>query len=406
MLALARVVNEIKLIRDRVEANVLVASGNGVLLQTRLQTLFGMKFSNKLEQSVHEIIVNHSLAAERIGPGGFDQCIEMLLEKLNDPFCVAPLVRSEFNSSDILGSGVAAPVKTDIDWVIAKHLPSNHAMTRAIVSAALGLAGFAGRIMVEKTLARPSVELVRGFAFDQSPAWPLSVRLERPRVLCLDGFVESVSELHRLLEDAAEAKEPVLVFLRGMSDDVKNTLRVNYDRGSLRVVPVIVKFDLQGINAINDVAIATGARLVSSNMGDLISNTRLCDASRIDEAIVYPTKVVVTNTRCRREVETHVAFLRQKRSDEKVEDVAALIDLRIKSLSPNHVVVRLPDDKNYVTTSQSIDYVLRAIKSLVDHGSVTIDGKKTLATTAAASRFHATRCHETLLSIGAIIKDS
>jgi len=368
--------------------------------------MFGMRFPDRLEQSIHEIIMNHAHAAERMGPGGFDLCIEFLLKKLNDKDGVTPIAAHEFNSSDILGSGVKVPDRADVDWVLSRYMSDSQDTIRSIVNVALGLAGFAGRVMVEKTMARPSVELVRGYAFDQAPAWPCSVRLERPHVVCIDGFIETVSEIHQLLEGASETKEPLVLFVRGMSDDVKNTLRVNYDRGSLRVIPVIVKFDLQGINAINDITIATGARLVSSNLGDLISNTRLADAVYIDEAIVYPTKVVVTHTGSRQAVETHVAFLRKKRLDEKVDDVANLIDVRIKSLSPNHVVIRLPDDKNYVTSTQSIDYALRAIRALVDYGSIVIDDRKMLAASLVASQLHATRCYETLRSLGAVIKDS
>src|SRR5262249_53390501 len=128
-------------------------------------------------------------------------------------------------------------------------------------------------------------------------------------------------------------------------------------------------------NSLNDVSIAAGAELVSSHRGDLISATRLASAPRIDSAIVHAARVVVNNAASRQAVARHVAFLRQKRLDEKVEDVARLFDARIKSLSPNHVVVRLPDDKDYVTSAQAIDYALRAIKALVDHGTVTWRGQ-------------------------------
>lgn len=242
-----------------------------------------------------------------------------------------------------------------------------------------------------------------GYTFDQAPAWPVNVRLERPRVVCIDGFIESVSELHHLLEAAAETKEPVLLFVRGMSDDVKHTLRVNYDRGSLRVVPIVVRFDFEGINTINDISIVAGSTLVSSNKGDLISNVRLNDAARIDEAVIHATKVAIINACSHRAVATHVAFLRKKREEEKIDDVATLLDARIKSLSPNHVVIRLIDDKDFIASSQAIDYALRAVRSLVDHGTVVVRGRRLLTTTAIASEVHSSRCRATLRSLGAMI---
>lgn len=402
-LAISNVVRQVAFLRANVKDCVLVRRPEGVLVHTRLQAMFNMKFSSHLEQSIHEIIVSHGHAAERLGPGGFDLCIEKLLEKLDVSDMGNHCLPATIIPSDMIGPGVAAATEPDVAWVLAEHLAGASQRTSTMLMSALELAGFAGRIMVEKTTAKPSVELVRGYSFDQSPVWPMSVRLEKPRIVCIDGFIESVSELHHLLEESSVAKEPLLVFVRGMSDDVKNTLRVNYDRGSLRVVPIIVKFDVQGINAINDIAVATGSHLVSSHAGDLISNVKLTDASRIDEAIVYPTKVVLTHAGSYRAVASHVEFLRKKRLDEKIDDVAQLFDLRIKSLSPNHVVIRLTDDKDYVTASQAIDYALRAVKALVDYGTIAIDGRKVLTVAATASEVHASRCCATLRSLGAMV---
>ncbi len=401
--AINNVTKQLTVVRENVRNSVLVGRSDGVLVHTRIQAMFNLKFSDRVEQSVHEVIIRHAVAAEKLGPGGFDLCIKRLLEKLDVANAGYPDLPIAIIPSDMIGSGTTAATQSDIGWALNEHLLGASQRTSAMLMSALDLAGFAGRIMVEKTLARPSVELVRGYSFDQSPVWPISVRLERPRIVCIDGFIEAVSELHHLLEEASSAKEPVLLFVRGMSDDVKNTLRVNYDRGSLRVVPVIVKFDMQGINAINDIAVATGSHLVSSHVGELISNVRLSSSSRIDEAIIYPMKVVLTHTGSRKAVETHVEFLRKKRLDEKVDDVAQLLDLRIKSLSPNHVIVRLTDNKDYVTSTQAIDYALRAIKALVDHGTIVVAGHKVLTVTAIASEVHASRCYETLRSLGAMV---
>lgn len=401
--AIARVAARLALIRRDVKDRVLVSRAGGVAAHTRLQTIFNLKFADPVEQAIQEIVITHAYAAERLGPGGFDACIERLLEKLDAVRGSANGPVTPIKTSDIVGDGSQAPTRSDVAWVLDEHLSAVDGRTRAMLLRAIDLAGFAGRIIVDRARSRPSVELVRGYTFDLAPVWPVSVRFERPRVVCIDGFVEAVSELHHLLEEAAEAREPVLLFVRGLADDVKNTLKVNYDRGSLRVIPIIAKFDIEGINVLNDVSVACGADLVSSHRGDLISSVRLSQAPRVDEALVHLNKVAITNTCSRRAVESHVAFLRQKRLDEKVDDVARLFDARIKSLSPNHVVVRLPDDKDYVVSAQAIDYALRAVKALVDHGTVTWHGKRQLTVTAIASEVHSARCHETLASLGTLV---
>lgn len=383
---------------------VLVERGSNIFVQTKFQSVFNIRFGSSNEQAIHEIIMTHALAAERLGPGGFDACIKKLLEKFEfyDP--------NNLNKNDtrifeaIVGSGTTVPTLSDVGWVLTEHMAGVNVMTRMMLSRAIDLAGFGGRIVVEKAVSSPSVELIRGYSFDQSPVWPINIKLDKPRVVCVDGFIESVSEIHHLLEEASSSREHVLLFVRGMSPDVTHTLTVNYDRGSLRVVPIIVRFDVEGINTMNDVCVASGADIVSSHKGDLVSNIKLNTAPRIDAATVSVNKVTLVNTTSKRSVESHVTFLRKKRLEEKVDDVARLFDARIRSLSPNHVVVRLPNDKDYVSSAQAIDYALRAIRALVDHGTVIVGGKRMLAVTAMAAAVHSTRCFEALTSIGAVIR--
>jgi hypothetical protein len=109
---------------------------------------------------------------------------------------------------------------------------------------------------------------------------------------------------------------------------------------------------------------------------------------------------VINNTSTHRRVKKHVTELRTRRVDEKIDDKGKLLDLRIKSLSPNHVVIRIPDDKDFVINSQAIDYALRAVRSVIDYG-ITKDDMP--VTTEIASQTHANRCIETLMGLGAYL---
>jgi len=66
-------------------------------------------------------------------------------------------------------------------------------------------------------------------------------------------------------------------------------------------------------------------------------------------------------------------------------------------------VIRLQDDVGYVRKAQSIDYVLRALRSLIGHGTVTVDGSRVLTATHIAAQTHAMSCLKTLSQIGAAI---
>jgi hypothetical protein len=80
-----------------------------------------------------------------------------------------------------------------------------------------------------------------------------------------------------------------------------------------------------------------------------------------------------------------------------------LYDKRIKTLSPKHVIIRIPDDKDYVMSVQQIDRALRTIRSIVDYGIVRHDDHREIAMTQFAANVHVSKCVETLMSLGAIL---
>jgi hypothetical protein len=232
----------------------------------------------------------------------------------------------------------------------------------------------------------------------------MTIRLNKPRAFVIDGYVERVSEIHHLLEAISEAKEPVVMFVRGMSDDVLNTIRVNFNRGTLQLIPVIVKFDVEGINTVNDIAVVTGCDMVCSNKGDLISMIKYDKSPLLDCVIVYQDRVNIQCGHTSANVKAHVANLSSRRNASSViDDVEKLYDKRIKTLSPKHVIIRIPDDKDYVISVQQIDRALRTIRSIVDYGIVRHDDHREIAMTQFAANVHVSKCVETLMSLGAIL---
>lgn len=363
-------------------------------IHTRMQSLFNLKFRNELDRSFYEMVMMHAAAAEKLGPGGFNRCLELLLEKLDGHEGV---VQPQKNGHPLPRHAMTS----DVTRTVSRYSLQGGELTSAILSRALQLAGFGGRIIVEKTTSIvPSVELIRGYTFELQQLLPVDVSFTRPRVGCIDGYVESVSEIHHFLEAASGAREPCVLFLRGLSEDVKHTLKVNYDRGSLRVIPLGAQFDLEGMNTLNDLSVVTGADLVSSLKGDLISSIKFEDLPVVDQVTVFRGRTVVTTSRTKDRVAGHVSELRKRRAEQEVDDVARLLDKRIKSLSPNHVVIRLPDDRDFVVRSQAIDYALRAVKSIIDRG-VTADGDP--ITTEMAARVHADRCFRSMSTVGAYL---
>lgn len=271
----------------------------------------------------------------------------------------------------------------------------------AAAQEALRLAGFGGRVTVEKTTSpKISVELVKGYVFELEQLLAINASFEKPRVFCIDGTIEAVSEIHHLLEAASSAKEPCVVFLRSASEEVKHTLTVNYNRGSLKVVLLAAKYDMDGMNTLVDLAIVLGCDLVSSLKGDLISSIKFEDAPRVDRVTFHSGKTTVFHAATHRRVAQHVADIQRRRSEHQLDVSQSLLDKRLKSLQPRQVVVRLPDTRDFVVNSQAIDTCLRQVKSLVDYG---VSPNQTLAATELAAVVYAEKCVSQLNQLGAVL---
>lgn len=390
---------KLKLLISSTSSAVLTTAKSGLLIQTRYQLLFGFKCSSQLESRIFEMILNHALSAEKIGPGSFDKTLELFLDLFEKSDAESNI---SFFPCDL---GAIPATFSDIVSVTKEFFDSSKEEALHIFLEAIELAGFGGKIFVEKTHAAiPSIELNCGFSFDIKPAWDLNAKFSNVRTLVIDGYVESVSEVHHILESISQKKESCVIFARGMSQDVIHTLRVNFDRGTLTAIPVIVNFDIEGINTLNDITVVTGNNLVSSNKGDLISSIAYDTCPVVDSVLIYPTKVIIQHNKTAVAISSHVNFLKNKRSEKSyVEDMSKLYDKRIRSLTPNQVLIRLPNDKDFIRLSQSIDLGLRTVKSLVDYGVVIRDGVRVPAILDFTTKLYSQKCFKAISDLGAAI---
>lgn len=377
------------------DGSIVLRSRSIVSLQTRMQAAFSLRYRDPLYQAVHEIIIRHASESERLAPGSFETCIEILKDLVWGNKCL---------ELDELSRVGRVPSMGDVVEVLSDIIGPERSTLKQVLLEAVKLAGASGKIVVEKSKnSVTSIELTDGYVFVQRPTWPRAERVDRPRVICIDGYVESVSELHHVLESAAENRTNVIVFVRGMSHDVLHTLKVNHDRGTLSVFPVIVDFDLAGLNTLNDIATVTGADLISSNKGDLISSIRLDSAPTVDSVLLDASQVIIVckSARCRAQV--HSGELQKRLQAETNSDKVKLLVSRIRSMTPRLVIIRLPDSREYAVDRQLIDRSLRAIRIAAERGVTAQGDPVALALAQPTASALAERCCRCLAGLGAVV---
>ena len=194
-------------------------------------------------------------------------------------------------------------------------------------------------------LSEPSipslVETVRGYNFSvtipevfHSSAGETGTRiLAKPRVLVIDGFVETMGEIEGPVMRSHSKNQPLIIFARDYNPDVQNTLGKNLSKGLLEVIPLSVPLDITGVKMLEDIGVVAGCEIISALKGDLISSVTWEDMSVLDEAKINMSTggVEIVNNSTLDHVKSHRSHLRKERL-EVDNDIRRLIEVRLSCL--------------------------------------------------------------------------
>ena len=386
--ALNYVLNDLENIISAGQNSFLYPEKNKILLKTDIQVCINKKYENDLKNAIHKVLIDHCFQAEKFSPGGFTKTLELISKNIK-------------NDNDDKKQLVFYPKIEDLESIVLKN--SKDKFLSNLIFEAVKLAGFGGRISIEKSSNDfVSVEAIEGYVFKHRYLGLSPIRLIKPKVICIDGYVESVSEINMLFEGAVETKEQILLICRGMHDDVLNTIKVNRDRATMWVYPIIINFDLDGINTLADISVVSSTNPVSCNLGHLISSIKVSDAVQIDEATIVSDSISIKNAKSNSAVNVHVKNLLEKAKNSN-EDIETVLMSRIKSLFGNNVIIRLVDDSSYVQKSQFIDHTLRSIKSMLDFGVIIDDDDVKLNATLLFSDELSKKFISYMQNLGAVI---
>lgn len=124
-----------------------------------------------------------------------------------------------------------------------------------------------------ETFFKKSDKLSFKLKFDQSFLLEKSWKCKDYRFIIIDGYIDSLGEIHHLLEVANKNREPYVVFCKGMSDEVKHAILYNLKRRTINLMPICLDINEENVNILNDIAACHDADIVSSFKGDTISSS-------------------------------------------------------------------------------------------------------------------------------------
>jgi chaperonin GroEL len=172
-----------------------------------------------------------------------------------------------------------------------------------ILAKALDKVGKDGVITVDEgQSAETTVDLVEGMQFDKgyvSPHFVTDVAegtavLDRPYILMVDGKVSSVKELVPVLEAVLKENRWLLIVAEEVEGEALTTLVVNKLRGAMKVCAIKSPgFGDRRKAMLQDLAILTGGKVVSSEVGLTLEKVKISDLGQAQKVVVKKEETTI-----------------------------------------------------------------------------------------------------------------
>jgi len=210
-------------------------------------------------------------------------------------------------------------------------------------------AGFSSSFSVKETSAFNSKFLISSsynFPIVALPEFLYSVNLQSissfdSRVVVYDGVIETVGEIHHMLTYFSENNIELFLVARGFSNDVINTLAVNYKRKSLRIVPAKLNFSIESINTLKDFSVACGSPLINGLSGETLSSYDFSKLETVHHIEFNRNNCNVRNPKTHKNVSVLLKHINKKIYETNVEEKKDILQTRSNCLRGRKTTIYL-----------------------------------------------------------------
>ncbi len=191
---------------------------------------------------------------------------------------------------------LSKPVKGDAIAQVGTVSANGDQTIGNIIAEAMNKVGKDGVITVEESKTmETSLEVVEGMQFDRGYLSPyfvtdperMEATLENPLILIHEKKISSMKDLLPLLEQVAKMGKPMLIIAEDVEGEALATLVVNKLRGTLNIAAVKAPgFGDRRKAMLEDIAILTGGKVISEDLGIKLENVKLEDLGRVKKVTI------------------------------------------------------------------------------------------------------------------------
>merc|ERR1711959_115764 len=120
--------------------------------------------------------------------------------------------------------------------------------------------------------------------------------LEDAYILVFEKKISNLQQMLKLLEEVVQSSKPFLIVAEDIEGEALATLIVNKLRGGLKVAAVKAPgFGDRRKAMLEDIAILTGAQLISEDLGQKLENVTLKDLGTVKKVLISKDDTTIVN---------------------------------------------------------------------------------------------------------------
>ena len=272
-----------------------------------------------------------------------------------------------------------------------------------IIAGAMDKVGKEGVITVEEAKGlETELEIVEGMQFDRGYLSPyfvtnpdkMIVALEDALILIYEKKISGMKDLLPILEQIAKMGRPLLIIAEDIEGEALATLVVNKIRGTLHVAAVKAPgFGDRRKAMLEDIAILTGGKMISEDMGYKLENVKLEDLGKAKKITIdKDNTTIIDGAGKRADLEGRVKQIRAQIEETTSDYDREKLQERLAKLVGGVAVIKVgaATESEMKEKKARVEDALHATRAAVEEGIVPGGGVAYLRTLPALTKLELT----------------
>ncbi|MDR3606684.1 MAG: chaperonin GroEL [Oligoflexia bacterium] len=252
-----------------------------------------------------------------------------------------------------------------------------------IIAEAMEKVGKDGVITVEESkTAETTLDTVDGMQFDRGYLSPYFVTnpekmeavIDSPYILLYDKKISSMKDLLPVLEKVVQRSKPLVIIAEEVEGEALATLVVNRLRGTLQVAAVKAPgFGDRRKEMMQDLAVLTGGRVISEDLGHKLEATRLEDLGQAKKVTIdKDNTTIVDGAGTKAEVDARVKMIRAQTEETTSDYDREKLQERLAKLAGGVAVINVgaATEVEMKEKKARVEDALNATRAAVEEGIV------------------------------------